>query len=485
MSIQQTLKKKIDEKRQGEILSPAKKKHLSKKMYIESYGCQMNFSDSEIVASILEKEGFSPTSDITKADLVFVNTCSIREKAENTVRKRLEFYNSIKKKKNQKMIVGVLGCMAERLKNKLLEQEKLVDIVIGPDAYRDLPKLVKEAEDGKKAVNVFLSLEETYADINPVRLNGNGVTAFVSITRGCDNMCTFCVVPYTRGRERSRDPKSIIQECQQLLKQGYKEVTLLGQNVDSYLWYGGGAKKDFIKASITAKESSVNFAQLLEKIAEINPELRVRFSTSNPQDMSLEVIQAIKKHPNICKYIHLPVQSGSSKILKLMNRGYNREQYLKLIDNIKKEIPECAISMDMITGFCNETQEDHKATLSLMDYVQYDYGYMFKYSERPNTIAQKKLTDNISEETKQKRLEEIIKKQSQHSLINMKKKIGKKYEVLVEGVSKRSSTHFYGRTTHNATVIFEKENVKIGEYVMVEILDCTSATLIGKIANNG
>ena len=485
MYTEKTLKKNIDEKRQGEILNLSKKEHLSKRMYIESYGCQMNFSDSEIVASILEKEGFSSTSDITKADLVFVNTCSIREKAENTIRKRLAFYNSIKRKKNKKMIVGVLGCMAERLKKKLLEQEKLVDIVIGPDAYRDLPKLVKEAEDGKKAVNVFLSLEETYADINPVRLNGNGVTAFVSITRGCDNMCTFCVVPYTRGRERSRDPKSIIQECQQLLKEGYKEVTLLGQNVDSYLWYGGGAKKDFIKASSVAKKSSVNFAQLLEKIAEINPKLRIRFSTSNPQDMSLEVIQAIKKYPNICKYIHLPVQSGSSKILKLMNRGYNRKQYLKLIDNIKKEIPECAISMDIITGFCNESQEDHKDTLSLMDYVQYDYGYMFKYSERPNTSAQKKLTDNVSEKIKQRRLEEIIKKQSEHSLINMQKRIGKIYEVLVEGTSKRSNTHLYGRTTHNATVIFEKEKVKIGEYVMIKILDCTSATLIGKVVNNG
>ena len=472
----------INEKKQGEVLSMSKKNiKTDKKMYIESYGCQMNFSDSEIVASILTKEGFSTTQNIAKADVVFVNTCSIREKAEKTVRKRLEFYNSIKRKNNKNMLVGVLGCMAERLKEKFLEEEKLVDIVVGPDAYRDLPRLINQVEDGKKAVNVFLSLEETYADVKPVRLGGNGVTAFVSITRGCDNMCTFCVVPYTRGRERSRDPKSIIEECKNLLSQGYKEVTLLGQNVDSYLWYGGGAKKDFKKSSKEIQANSINFAKLLDMIANINKSLRIRFSTSNPQDMTLDVINTMAKHKNICNYIHLPVQSGSSKILKLMNRGYNREDYLKLINNIKERIPECAISMDIITGFCNENEQDHQDTLSLMDKVKYDYGYMFKYSERPNTTAQRKLEDNISEEVKQKRLEEIIQKQKNHSLFNMKKRVGKIYEVLIEGISKKSANHFYGRTTHNATVVFEKENSKIGDYVMVKINTCTSATLIGKI----
>ena len=458
-----------------------KNKIKRKNVYIESYGCQMNFSDSEIVASILSKEGFSTTKNISEADVVFVNTCSIREKAEKTVRKRLEFYNSIKKKNNKNMLVGVLGCMAERLKEKFLEEEKLVDIVVGPDAYRDLPRLINKVEDGKKAVNVFLSLEETYADVKPIRLGGNGVTAFVSITRGCDNMCTFCVVPYTRGRERSRNPKSIIEECKSLILNGYKEVTLLGQNVDSYLWYGGGAKKDFKKASKEIQNSSVNFAQLLDLIANIDASLRIRFSTSNPQDMTIDVINTMAKHNNICNYIHLPVQSGSSKILKLMNRGYNREEYLHLIKEIKNRIPDCAISMDMITGFCNEEEEDHQATLSLMDKVKYDYGYMFKYSERPNTRAQKKLNDNIKEVTKQRRLEEIIQKQKEHSLLNMRKRVGNTYEVLVEGISKKSDKHFFGRTSHNATVVFEKEMANIGEYVMVKISKCTSATLIGKI----
>jgi len=482
MEFEHLIDKDINEAKQGEALSITKNENSTKKMYIESYGCQMNFSDSEIVASILTKEGFSTTSDISKADLVFVNTCSIREKAEKTVRKRLEFYNSIKRDKNKGMIVGVLGCMAERLKEKFLEEEKLVDIVVGPDAYRDLPALINQVEDGRKAVNVFLSLEETYADISPVRLGGNGVTAFVSITRGCDNMCTFCVVPYTRGRERSRNPESIIKECKQLVKDGYKEVTLLGQNVDSYLWYGGGAKKDFGKASIRAQKKSLTFAQLLDKIAKINPLLRIRFSTSNPQDMGLDVIDIMAKHDNICNYIHLPVQSGSSRILKLMNRGYDRKKYLNLIDNIKNRIPDCAISMDMITGFCSETKKDHQETLSLMDSVKYDYGYMFKYSERPNTPAQRNLNDDISEEIKQKRLVEIIERQIEHSLINMKKRVGNTYEVLIEGISKKSKNHFYGRTTHNATVVFEKENTNIGECVMVKIVDCTSATLIGKIS---
>ena len=449
-------------------------------MYIESYGCQMNFSDSEIVASILTKEGFSTTHSINEADLVFVNTCSIREKAEQTVRKRLEFYNSIKKNENPKMIVGVLGCMAERLKGKFLEEEKLVDIVIGPDAYRDLPNLIKEVDDGKKAVNVLLSKEETYAEISPVRLGGNGVTAFVTITRGCDNMCTFCVVPFTRGRERSRDPHSIINECKQLVLDGYKEVTLLGQNVDSYLWYGGGPKKYFRRATEEAKKNSVNFAKLLDIVAINCPELRIRFSTSNPQDMTIDVIQTMAKHKNICKYIHLPVQSGSSKVLKSMKRGYTREEYIILIDKIKKEMPDCAISMDMITGFCGESEEDHKKTLSLMDYVKYEYGYMFKYSERPNTPAAR-MDDDIPEKIKQRRLSEIIEKQMSHSLLRNKEKIGKTFEVLIEGKSKKSENYLFGRTTHNSTVVFPKENYKKGDFVMVNIENCTSATLLGKV----
>ena len=438
-------------------------------MYIESYGCQMNFSDSEIVASILADEGFTTTKKITEADLVFVNTCSIREKAELTVRKRLEFYNSIKRDKNPGMLVGVLGCMAERLKEQFLEEEKLVDLVVGPDSYRDLPNLIAKVEDGRKAVNVFLSLEETYADISPVRLGGNGVTAFVSITRGCDNMCTFCVVPYTRGRERSRDPESILKECQDLFSNGYREITLLGQNVDSYLWFGGGAKKDFKKASSTEKENSLNFANLLDKVAQVNPKLRIRFSTSNPQDMGAEVIDTMSKHNNICDHIHLPVQSGSSRILKLMNRGYDREKYFKLIDDIKQRIPDCAISMDMIIGFCSETEEDHKETLSLMDYVSYDFGYMYKYSVRPNTPASR-MEDDVPKELKQIRLAEIIETQLAHSLVHMKKKLGKTFEVLVEGYSKKSDQHFYGRTTHNSAVIFEKGNHKLGDYVMVKLM---------------
>ena len=480
MNIEKLLEKKVDENKQGEVLHLSGSKKTDRKMYIESYGCQMNFSDSEIVASILADEGFTTTKKITEADLVFVNTCSIREKAELTVRKRLEFYNSIKRDKNPGMLVGVLGCMAERLKEQFLEEEKLVDLVVGPDSYRDLPNLIAKVEDGRKAVNVFLSLEETYADISPVRLGGNGVTAFVSITRGCDNMCTFCVVPYTRGRERSRDPESILKECQDLFINGYREITLLGQNVDSYLWFGGGAKKDFKKASSTEKENSLNFANLLDKVAQVNPKLRIRFSTSNPQDMGAEVIDTMSKHNNICDHIHLPVQSGSSRILKLMNRGYDREKYFKLIDDIKQRIPDCAISMDMIIGFCSETEEDHKETLSLMDYVSYDFGYMYKYSVRPNTPASR-MEDDVPKELKQIRLAEIIETQLAHSLVHMKKKLGKTFEVLVEGYSKKSDQHFYGRTTHNSAVIFEKGNHKLGDYVMVKIDDCTSATLKGKV----
>ena len=378
------------------------------------------------------------------------------------------------------MLVGVLGCMAERLKETFLEEEKLVDLVVGPDSYRDLPNLIAQVEDGRKAVNVFLSLEETYADISPVRLSGNGVTAFVSITRGCDNMCTFCVVPYTRGRERSRSPESILKECQDLFTNGYREITLLGQNVDSYLWYGGGAKKDFKKASDAEKENSLNFSNLLDKVAQINPKLRIRFSTSNPQDMGIDVIEIMTKHNNICNHIHLPVQSGSSRILKLMNRGYNREKYLQLIDDIKQRMPNCSISMDMIIGFCSESEQDHQDTLSLMDKVEYDFGYMFKYSVRPNTPAAR-MEDDIPENIKQKRLAEIIDKQQAHSLKHMKKKVGNTYEVLIEGFSKKSDQHFYGRTTYNSAVIFEKGKHKLGDYVIVKIEDCTSATLKGKV----
>ena len=479
MIVEKPKDKVIIESKQGQVFTnKLKNNNFSKKVYIESYGCQMNFSDSEIVASILSNEGYSTTKDIVEANLVFVNTCSIREKAEQTVRKRLEFYKSIKRKKNPKMIVGVLGCMAERLKEKFLEEEKLVDIVVGPDSYRDLPKLIKTVENGKKAVNVILSLEETYSDINPVRISSNGVTAFVSIMRGCDNMCTFCVVPFTRGRERSRDPNSIVKECTNLFKDGYREVTLLGQNVDSYLWYGGGAKKNFKKAKEEEKIKSVNFARLLEKVAKIDKKLRIRFSTSNPQDMTEEVIDNIAKYNNICKYIHLPLQSGSSRILKLMNRGYNREKYIQLIDLIKNKIPNCAISMDMITGFCSETEKDHNDTLSLMDYVKYNFGYMFKYSQRPNTPASR-MNDDVNETTKQRRLKEIIEKQQKHSFYHMKKMIGEKVEVLIEGISKKSDEDFYGRSTHNATVIFNKKHHKVGEYVTVKIKKCTSATLIG------
>ena len=474
------LLKKINEEKQGEILEIKSVEKSNKYIYIESYGCQMNFSDSEIVASILKNEGFSTTKDITQADVAFINTCSIREKAEQTARKRLSFFNSIKKKYNRNMIIAVLGCMAERLKEKFLDEEKLVDLVVGPDAYRNIPQLIKKAEDGQKAVNVLLSLEETYADISPVRLDKNGINAFVSITRGCDNMCTFCVVPFTRGRERSRDPKSILNECKELVKNGYKEVTLLGQNVDSYIWYGGGAKKNYKKADKLTKENAVNFASLLKKVAKNFPDLRIRFSTSNPQDMTVDVINTMSKYKNICKYIHLPVQSGSSRILKLMNRGYNREEYLSLIDKIKEIIPDCGISMDIISGFCSETEQDHMETLSLMDYVKYDYGYMFNYSERPNTPAAK-MKDDIPQEVKQRRLSEIIEKQMAHSLIRNKSKINKKYEVLIEGVSKKSSNELYGRTTHNTVVVFPRENHKIGETVTVKIEECTSATLKGKV----
>ena len=453
-----------------------------KSVYIESYGCAMNFSDSEIVASILSKNGYKTSDDLYTADLILVNTCSIREKAELTVRKRLEKFNKVRKT-NSKVKVGVLGCMAERLKHKFLEEEKIVDMVVGPDAYKDLPNLLEEIEDGKSAVNVILSKDETYGDITPTRINSNGVAAFISITRGCDNMCTFCVVPFTRGRERSRDPQSIVEEMNDLSEKGFKEITLLGQNVDSYLWYGGGLKKDFSKASEIQKASSINFAKLLEMCALTQPKMRIRFSTSNPQDMSLEVIKVMSKYDNICNYIHLPVQSGSDNVLKAMNRQHTRGEYIKLVENIFEIIPDCSISHDMISGFPNESEQDHEDTLSLMEKVKYSFGYMFKYSERPGTPAAKKLEDNIDEDTKSRRLSEIVELQQKHSLYRNEEFLGKTVEVLIEKESKKSNLHWSGRNQQNTTVVFPKENYNIGDFVNVKINNCTSATLIGLAVN--
>ena len=451
---------------------------LEKNLYIESYGCAMNFSDSEIVASVLSKKGYRTTNTITNADLILLNTCSIREKAEETIRKRLKTFNSIKKI-NKQVKIGILGCMAERLKDKLIEEEKIVDLVVGPDAYKDLPNLIDDVEKGEKAINVLLSKDETYADVTPERLNSNGVNAFISITRGCDNMCTFCVVPFTRGRERSRDPQSIIEELNDLRAKGYKEITLLGQNVDSYLWYGGGLKKDFHKASEIKKSTAINFAKLLELCALSQPKIRIRFSTSNPQDMSIDVIKIMAKYNNICNHIHLPVQSGSNKILQAMNRQHTREEYIDLIKNIKNIIPECSISHDMIVGFPGETEEDHKKTLQLMDAVKYSFGYMFKYSERPGTLAHRKLKDDVEESTKKRRLNEIVELQQKHSLIRTKEFLNKTVEVLIEKTSKKSKLHWSGRNSENTVVVFPKEHFKVGDFVNVIITDCTSATLLG------
>ena len=474
-----TMEKTIDENKQGETLVIPSKKENSKKLFIESYGCSMNFSDSEIVASILQNEGFNTTQHLEDADLVLVNTCSIRDKAEQTVRKRLEKYNAVKKI-NPKMKVGVLGCMAERLKSKFLEEEKIVDLVVGPDAYKDLPNLIAEVDEGRDAINVILSKEETYGDISPVRLNSNGVTAFVSITRGCDNMCTFCVVPFTRGRERSRDPQSIIEEINDLALKGYKEITLLGQNVDSYLWYGGGLKKDFDKATDMQKATATDFAKLLQLCAEAQPKMRIRFSTSNPQDMHLEVIKTMAKYDNICNHIHLPVQSGSNRILKAMNRLHTREEYFTLIDNIREIIPNCAISQDMIAGFPTETEQDHQDTLSLMEYVKYNFGYMFTYSERPGTLAERKLEDDIPEDVKSRRLAEIIELQLKHSAFRTQQFLNTTVEVLIEKESKTSNQHWSGRTEHNIVAVFPKGNYNVGDFVNVKITDCTKATLIGE-----
>lgn len=474
------MEKIIEESKQGESLTLENKPENSKKLYIESYGCAMNFSDSEIVASILSDNGYNTTQDLEDADLVLVNTCSIRDKAEQTVRKRLEKYNAVKRSLNPNMKVGVLGCMAERLKSKFLEEEKIIDLVVGPDAYKDLPNLLNEVEEGRDAINVILSKEETYGDISPVRLMSNGITAFVSITRGCDNMCTFCVVPFTRGRERSREPQSIMAEIQDLWERGFKEITLLGQNVDSYLWYGGGLKKDFVNATEMQKATAVNFDQLLEMVAVGFPKMRIRFSTSNPQDMHESVLHVIAKHSNICKHIHLPVQSGSDRILKEMNRLHTRQEYINLIDKIRTIIPDCAITQDMIAGFPTETEQDHQDTISLMEYVKYDYGYMFSYSERPGTLAGRKMKDDVSEETKARRLQEIVDLQQKHSGIRTEEFVGKTVEVLIEKVSKKSANDFSGRTSQSTTVVFPKENYRIGEFVNVKITHCTSATLIGE-----
>lgn len=501
--------KKHDEERQGEALILANTKSDGRKLYIESYGCQMNFADSEIVASILAETGFETTGDYHQADVIFINTCSIRENAETRVRNRLSQFG-VEKRRNPKLIVGVLGCMAERLKAKFLEEEKLVDVVVGPDAYRDLPGLISQVEEGHKAVNVILSREETYADISPVRLNSNGITAFVTIMRGCDNMCSFCVVPFTRGRERSRDPFSIVEECRQLFENGYREVTLLGQNVDSYLWNQPKAEqvkiddltdemntlsgdallealvnKNELPEKLVKKDEelgSVNFAQLLEMVAAIHPDLRVRFSTSHPKDITDEVLYTIAKHDNICNYIHLPVQSGNSRILALMNRTYTREWYMNRIDAIRRIIPGCAISADIIAGFCTETEEEHQDTLSIMDYAKYNFAYTFSYSERPGTLAARKYVDDVPEDVKARRLAEIFKKQQEDSLACLEEFVGQTVKILIEGFSKKSDKEFRGRNDQNAMAVFPVvENVQPGEYVNVYIERCTSATLIGKI----
>lgn len=473
------MEKIIEESKQGESLVLEHKPENTKKLFIESYGCAMNFSDSEIVASILSGNGYNTTQILEEADLVLVNTCSIRDKAEQTIRKRLEKYNAVKRI-NPKMKVGVLGCMAERLKSQFLEEEKIVDLVVGPDAYKDLPNLLQEVEEGRDAINVILSKDETYGDISPVRLMSNGITALVSITRGCDNMCTFCVVPFTRGRERSREPQSIMKEIQDLWDKGFKEITLLGQNVDSYLWYGGGLKKDFVNATEMQKATAVDFDQLLEMVAVGFPKMRIRFSTSNPQDMHESILHVIAKHPNICKHIHLPVQSGSNRILKEMNRLHTREEYMTLIDKIRNIIPNGSISQDMISGFPSETEEDHQDTLSLMEYVKYNFGYMYSYSERPGTLAGRKMEDDVTEETKARRLQEIVDLQQKHAWLRAEEFIGQTVEVLIEKVSKKSAEEFSGRNSQSITVVFPKENYKIGDFVNVRILSCTSGTLKGE-----
>lgn len=463
------IKKEIDVARQGEVLYHQNLTSASRKFYIESYGCAMNFSDSEIVASILAEDGFGPTKIMEEADLILVNTCSIREKAEDTVRNRLRVFNALKLKKPD-MMIGVLGCMAERLKAKLLEQEKLVDIVVGPDAYRDLPNLLAKVDDGEKGINVLLSREETYSDISPLRLDSNGIVGFISIMRGCDNMCSFCVVPFTRGRERSRDAYSIVAEATDLFQRGFREVTLLGQNVDSYKWTNPDTQEH------------VNFAQLLERVAQVHPDLRVRFSTSHPKDITNEVLHTMSSHENICKYIHLPVQSGNSRILDLMNRTYDREWYMERVEAIYKIIPDCAISSDIICGFCTETEEEHRETISMIQWAKYSMSYMFFYSERPGTPAAKKLKDDIPEDIKKRRLQEVVDTQMKISQQVNKADIGKTFKVLIEGNSKRSDQEFKGRNSQNKMINFPKqEGLKAGEYTWVKVTDATSGSLRGEI----
>jgi tRNA-2-methylthio-N6-dimethylallyladenosine synthase len=441
---------------------------MSKKVYIETYGCQMNVADSEVVVSILSDSGYEPTENINEAGLILINTCSIRDNAEQRIWGRLNAISHLKKKKND-LKIGVIGCMAERLKEKLIETDKLVDIVVGPDSYRELPLLIAESEAGHKAVNVLLSREETYADISPVRMDKNGVSSFVSIMRGCNNMCAYCVVPYVRGAERSRNPESVLKEVQDLIELGYREVTLLGQNVDSYKW--------------NDNSGIVGFPELLEKVAMLNSQLRVRFSTSHPKDISDDLLHAIARHENICRHIHLPAQSGSSRILKLMNREYTRGWYMDRVNAIHSIIPDCALSTDMITGFCTETKEDHAESLSLMEWTGFDFAYMFKYSERPGTKAARKYEDDIPEIIKSERLSEMISLQTKISSKSKKKDIGKVFEVLIEGVSKRSKEHLSGRTSQNKVVVFPGSNHIKGEYVKVLIERCTSATLIGKVVS--
>ena len=463
--------KKHDEARQGEAFAPKQlfTNPFTKKFYIESYGCAMNFADSEVVASILQEKNFQITPHFQEADMIFINTCSIREKAEATVRKRLTEFRKVKKY-NPGLLIGVLGCMAERLKAKFIEEEKLVDLVVGPDAYRTLPVLIEEAESGQKGVNVLLSREETYGDISPIRLNSNGVTAFVSIMRGCNNMCSFCVVPFTRGRERSRDAASVLKECTDLFNEGYREVTLLGQNVDSYQWIN------------PENNSIISFANLLEKVALISPLLRVRFSTSHPKDITDEVLFTIKKYENICKYIHLPVQSGSTRILQMMNRTYTREWYIAKVDRIRELLPGCGLSTDSITGFCTETEEDHQQTLSLFEYCEYDLAYMYFYSERPGTLAERRFEDDVPLEVKKRRLQEIVALHRIHSLKSMEKEVETIAKVLIEGDSKKSNEHWAGRSDQNKMVVFPKTgNFKKGDYVTVFIESCTAGTLLGKI----
>ena len=484
----ETLHSVHNESRQGEAYAPfgLDENIYQKKFYIESYGCQMNFSDSEIVASILQEEGFGATRNYLEADLILLNTCSIREKAEQTIRKRLTEFRKVKEERPG-MLVGVLGCMAERLKAKLLEEEKLVDMVVGPDAYRTLPGLIEEAETGQKAVNVLLSRDETYADISPVRLESNGVSAFISIMRGCNNMCSFCVVPFTRGRERSRDAYSIIAEARDLFQRGFKEVTLLGQNVDSYYWVQTPAPKGDLKASgdflNNAQEQVVTFAHLLEMVAQVSPELRVRFSTSHPKDITEDVLRTMAKYENICKYIHLPVQSGSSRVLQLMNRTYTREWYMAKVDQIRTIMPDCGISSDIISGFCTETEEDHKDTLDIMQYSSYDFSYMFFYSERPGTLAARRYTDDIPLEVKKRRLQEIVDLQGKLSLQSNKRDISKTFKVLIEGESKKSANDWMGRSTQNKVIVFAKTDAPLqkGDYVWVKVNDCTQATLLAEI----